>query len=103
MQTRKVLKNAKRRILDDEFNRLLDNLDLNPILDNRSHQVRWLYKNSNKLTIVYEERLVRLLVSRLQQRIKQLENEQLSRTHSKANYGSKDSPIPVSEVLGTSM
>lgn len=57
-----------------EFKKLLDNLDLAPILDSRVRQVRWLYRNSNKCLMVYDEKMVRLIIHRLQERIKELES-----------------------------
>jgi hypothetical protein len=55
-----------------QFDEYLDRLDMAPILNARVRQVKWLYNNSNKLTKVYEEKLVRLMVHRLQ-----AENERL--------------------------
>ncbi len=60
-----------------DFDKMIDNLDLKPVLDNKVRQVKWLYNNSNKLTMVYEEKLVRLMVFKLQQRIKELEEKQI--------------------------
>lgn len=60
-----------------EEDKMLDELNIAPILNNRARQVRWLYNNSNKCTLVYNEKLVRVIVHRLQERIKELENKQL--------------------------
>ena len=56
-----------------DIDEMLNNLDLAPILDNRVRQVKWLYNNSNKHLRVYEEKLVRVMVHKLQERIKELE------------------------------
>lgn len=56
-----------------EMDRCLDNLDIQPILKSKVRRVKWLYNNNNKLTMVYEERLVRLIVHRMQERINHLE------------------------------
>lgn len=58
-----------------EMDRCLDNLDIQPILNSKVHRVKWLYNNSNKMTFVYEEKLVRLIVHRLEQKIKHLESD----------------------------
>ena len=66
----------KRKVLGlKETDRLIDALDMQPVLNSRVRQVRWLYKNSNKCTMVYEEKLVRLIVHRLTERIKDLESQ----------------------------
>lgn len=66
----------KRRILSPkECDALLDAIDIQPILKSRVRQVRWLYRNCNKCTMVYEEKLVRLIVHRMQQRINDLEEQ----------------------------
>ncbi len=49
--------------------------DIPDLLDAQVRQVRWLYKNSNKCTRVFEEKMVRLVVAKLQNRINQLENK----------------------------
>lgn len=56
-----------------EFEQAIESLDMDLILNRQVHQVRWLYKNSNKCTMVYDEKLVRLIVQKLQRRIKELE------------------------------
>ncbi len=53
----------------------LDDLNIEPILQSQVRQVRWLYNNSNKCTMVYNERLVRAIVARLKKRIKELEED----------------------------
>jgi len=55
-----------------EFDSHLENLDILPILDSRVRQVKWLYNNSNKCTMVYEEKMVRLIVHKMQQKINEL-------------------------------
>lgn len=65
----------KKKILTvEEFGALLDSLDIQPILASQIRQVRWLYNNCNKCLMVYEEKLVRLMVHRLTERIKELED-----------------------------
>ena len=67
---------AKKKIISlKEFDRLLDNLDIQPILNSRVRRVKWLYNNSNKNTMVYDEKLVRLIVHRMQMRINELEQQ----------------------------
>jgi len=63
----------RKRIGIREADEMLNNLDLAPILDSRVRQVKWLFNNSNKCTMVYEEKLVRVMVHKLQDRIKELE------------------------------
>ena len=66
---------AKKKILGiREVDELIMRLDLEPVLNSRVRQVRWLYNNSNKYTNVYEEKLVRIIVHRLKERINELEN-----------------------------
>lgn len=78
----------KKRLSFNETTELINKLDLTPVLNDKVRQVRWLYDNSNKCTMVYDEKLVRLIVQRLQERIKELEssvgNQQPS-TESKCN------------------
>jgi len=64
---------AKKRIGVREADEMLNNLDLAQILDSRVRQVKWLFNNSNKCTMVYDEKLVRVMVHKLQERIKELE------------------------------
>ncbi len=52
----------KIRMTLSELDKHLDSLDIQPILNSRVRQVRWLYKNYNKCTMVYDEKLVRLIV-----------------------------------------
>ena len=65
---------AKKRLGLRETDELINNLDLAPVLNDKVRQVRWLYNNSNKCTKVYEEKLVRIMIHRLQERIKELES-----------------------------
>lgn len=60
----------KRSLKPSEVDKLLDTLDIQPILKDKVMQVRWLYNNSNKCTKVYEEKLVRLIVHKLSEEIK---------------------------------
>ena len=64
----------KGQLTIQEIDKCLDDLDINPILKSQVRQVRWLYHNSNKCNMVYDEKLVRAIVQRLQDRIKQLES-----------------------------
>jgi hypothetical protein len=73
MKTKRITKiqslNLKRhKILQDMS---LEDFDF--ILDHQTRRVRWLYANSNKMTMVYEERLVRMMIQKLQNRIKELQ------------------------------
>lgn len=72
MKTKKVVK--VKGIGTEEFLKLLDNLDVEPILKRQVRKVKWLYENSNKHTMVYCEKDVRVVISRLQKRIKELES-----------------------------
>lgn len=58
-----------------EFEKAIEDMDFDLILDNQLRQVRWLYKNHNKLTMVYDEKLVRLMIQRLQYKVKELEEQ----------------------------
>lgn len=60
--------------LDLAFERMNDD-DIKLILNHRVHQVRWLYNNSNKCTTVYDERMIRFIIQRLQSKIKSLERQ----------------------------
>lgn len=53
----------------------LDLLDIQPILKNQVRQVKWLYNNANKCTMVYDEKLVRLIVHTLEEEITRLNVE----------------------------
>lgn len=64
-----------RFIKREESEEMIDSLNLSPILDNYVRQVRWLYNNGNKCTMVYEEKFVRTLIHRLKKRIQELERE----------------------------
>lgn len=41
--------------------------DVDKLLNSQKRQVKWLYNNSNKMTIVYEEKFVRLLIHKISQ------------------------------------
>lgn len=69
-----TLKRNKNQLTLKGMERALDTLNMDAVLKSQVRQVRWLYNNSNKCTMVYEEKLVRLMVFRLQQRISELEN-----------------------------
>ena len=56
-----------------EIDRLLDNLDIQPILKSQIRQVKWLFNNGNKCRMVYDEKLVRVIVHKLTERINELE------------------------------
>lgn len=58
-----------------QLDKHLDELDIQPILKSKVRQVRWLYDNCNKCTMVYEEKLVRLIVHRMQEKINKLEEK----------------------------
>ncbi len=45
------------------------------ILKQRVRRVRWLYNNGNKCAMVYDEKLVRLMIHRLKERINFLEQQ----------------------------
>ncbi len=64
----------KIRMTLSELDKHLDSLDIQPILNSRVRQVRWLYNNSNKCTMVYDEKLVRLIVHRLTTEINKLKH-----------------------------
>lgn len=71
-------KTAVRGVGTDEFLKLLDELNFTPILERQVRKVKWLYNNSNKHTMVYCEKDVRMMIDRLQKRIKELEKNQRS-------------------------
>ena len=56
-----------------EIDKMIGELNLAPVLKAQVRQVKWLYNNSNKCTMVYDEKLVRIMIHRLQERIKELE------------------------------
>lgn len=58
-----------------ELTKLLDAFQIQDVLNHQVRQVRWLYNNSNKCTMVYEEKLVRLIVSKLENKITELEKK----------------------------
>lgn len=64
---------AKKKRSIKETDQLINALDLDPVLNEKVRQVRWLYNNSNKCTRVYDEKLVRIIVHRLREKIKELE------------------------------
>ena len=57
MKNNEVIYLLHKEILSKEESELL--------LNSQKRQVKWLYNNSNKLTIVYEEKFVRALIQRL--------------------------------------
>jgi len=63
------------RLSTKNIDKMLSELNFEPILKSQIRQVRWLYNNSNKCTMVYDEKLVRVMIHRLQERIKELENK----------------------------
>lgn len=81
---------GKRKIIGmREFDEHLDRLDLDPILNSRVRRVKWLYMNSNRNTFVYEEKMVRLIVHRLKERIKALENNSLTTQTTRKGVGER--------------
>jgi hypothetical protein len=58
-----------------DFDEAIETLNMPLILEKQVRQVKWLFNNSNKMTMVYDEKLVRLLVHKLQSRIKELEEK----------------------------
>lgn len=85
---KEIEKKQKKHMSLSDVDRKLENLDLEPILNDKVRVVKWLYNNSNKLTRVYEEKLVRLIVHKLNQRIKELEqsNERILNTTFRDGY-----------------
>lgn len=69
---------TKKTLGSRETDDLIRNLDLEPVLKYKVRQVRWLYNNSNKCTKVYEEKLVRIMIHRLKERIKELESKAIN-------------------------
>jgi len=63
----------KRLTIKETDEILQHSTDFSLILNQRVRQVRWLYNNGNKCTKVYDEKLVRLMIHRLKERIKFLE------------------------------
>jgi len=55
--------------------KLIDDFEIQKVLDIQVRKVRWLYNNSNKCTMVYDEKLVRLIVSKLEGKITELEKK----------------------------
>lgn len=70
----------------EETNRLLDNLELDPILEKSVREVRFLYHNSNKLKKVYPEPIVKAMIGKLQNKIKKLEKELEEKEMSAQNH-----------------
>lgn len=64
----------KQRLKPSDIDYYIENCNPEPILKDQVRQVRWLYNNSNKLTMVYDEKLVRAIVFNLLKRIH--ENEE---------------------------
>lgn len=63
---------AVRKHTPKEIKNILDkdNLseeEIKSLLNSQKRQVKWLFNNSNKMTIVYEEKFVRLLLHKIQQ------------------------------------
>ena len=56
-----------------DIDKMIAELNFAPVLKAQARQVKWLYNNSNKCTMVYDEKLVRIIVHRLQKRIEELE------------------------------
>jgi len=63
--------NDKRKEIDSA----LESLDMDTVMNTRAKQVRYFYQNSNKCTLVINEKLVRLMIHKLQTRIQELENK----------------------------
>lgn len=74
LKNRQMKKKKKKPLGIKETDRLINELNLQPVLKDRLRQVRWLYNNGNKCRKVYDEKLVRLMIHRLQERIKELES-----------------------------
>ncbi len=66
---------SKIKFTPSEQDRCLNTLDMQPILKHRVRRVKWLYNNNNKMTFVYDEKLVRLMVFKLEQEILMLRNK----------------------------
>lgn len=64
-----------KRLSPRETDELLLKLDFEPILKQRVRRVNWLFNNSNRRTLVYEEKLVRIMLHRQKERIIELENQ----------------------------
>lgn len=64
---------AKRKIMGvKECDKHLENLEFKPVLESRVRQVRWLYNNANKCLMVYEEKLVRVMIHKLEEKVTNL-------------------------------
>ncbi len=66
---------GKRLTIKETDEILQHSTDFSLILNQRVRQVRWLYNNGNKCAMVYDEKLVRLMIHRLKERIKFLEDQ----------------------------
>jgi len=64
---------VKRLTIKQTDDILQNSTDFSLILNQRVRQVRWLYNNGNKCTKVYDEKLVRLMIHKLKERINFLE------------------------------
>lgn len=60
--------------MDKAFERLNDD-DIRFLLDNRVRRVKWLYNNSNRMLMVYDEKMVRLIIQRLMNRNRSAKNQ----------------------------
>lgn len=69
------MKKEKRLTIKQVDEILEKSTDFSLILKQQVRQVKWLYNNANKCTMVYDEKLVRIMIHRLQERIKFLENQ----------------------------
>ena len=65
----------KNQLKPSEIYSKIEQLDIEPVLNSQIRQVKWLFNNSNKMTKVFDEKLVRLIVLKLQNRIKELESQ----------------------------
>jgi hypothetical protein len=59
----------KKRMGIKECDKHLENLEFKPVLEARVRQVKWLFNNSNKCLMVYDEKLVRLMIHKLESKI----------------------------------
>jgi hypothetical protein len=69
---------AKEREINMERHRVFKEMnieDFDFLLKHQVRRVRWLHANSNRNTFVYDEKLVRTMVQKLQNRVKELESE----------------------------
>lgn len=61
-------------LLDADFIKLVDELKFSEIIDKNIRKVKWLYNNSNKYTDVVNEKIVRLMIHKYEERIAELES-----------------------------